>query len=152
MSDTPSGAPHRSSNGLLGATLVLLMYWMPALVGGDYSRGDFEMTPVRVGAASLLAASLPVCVWVANRLGVRRWTLPALALVASAGLVNLALAVSAAWVHVPPLEVLCGAFVVAAAPALLLPFVERKAWLVLGCTAVSTALSTFFLGFVHPYL
>ena len=54
--------------GLFAAGMVFAMYWLPALVGGDYSRGDFEMTYVRMGAATLLAASVPLCVWLASNL------------------------------------------------------------------------------------
>ncbi len=143
-----------SSRGLsrvLAFALVLAVYWVPALLGGNYASGDFALTPIRVLALLMLVGMVVASVRIAAVIPLERWWGASVALLVSAGLVNFGLAVSAAWVHVPPFEVLLVAFIVAAAPMVAMSTVQRRAVLVLACAAVSTALSSFWMALFHPY-
>jgi hypothetical protein len=131
----------------LFAVILVLQYWVPGLIGGDYAAGDFRWTPVRGIALALLLGITAAASWLARSLGVRRVWLGPLLVTLSAALVAFGLMISASEVHVPPFTVLGLAVGLTLVPY----FSCGRVQVALISTAAATALVDFWMACVPPY-
>ena len=122
---------------LINTVLLLNLLWIPLLIGGDYSTGEYDWNWIRTGALIYFIFSGMGSYLFAQRKGCNiKWWVAYFFVLASAVIITFSLLVGAAWVHVPPLILLYGAICIVFATALL-PKQYRSIGLVVSTSSAS---------------